>query len=76
MDRGDQMDQLDDFEEWLLAYGSAPSTVELYVQDVRRAYALGGPLERLLDDELAPKTRWHILAACRASSSSCQQTSV
>jgi integrase len=60
------MDSLDGFEEWLLTYGSAQSTASLYVHNVKRAYELGGPLERLSDDELAPKTRRHILAACRA----------
>ena len=58
--------KLEAFEAWLLRYGRGARTAALYVHDVRRAFALGGPLQRLSDDALAPKTLRHILAACRA----------
>lgn len=58
--------KLEHFEAWLRRYGRGARTAALYVHDVRRAYTLGGPLGRLSDDELAPKTLRHILAACRA----------
>jgi integrase len=58
--------QLDDFDAWLRDYGRAESTARLYVHNVRAAYRAGGPLKRLNDPLLAPKTRRHILAALRA----------
>jgi integrase len=53
------------FRNWLFEFGLAEGTVDIYSRNVRLAYAEGGPLVRLRDDGLAPKTRRHILASCR-----------
>lgn len=58
---------LERFADWLREYNKSDGTIDLYVTDVRRAWAAsGGPLSRLRDRQLAPKTRRHILAALRA----------
>ncbi|MBT8453026.1 MAG: tyrosine-type recombinase/integrase [Deltaproteobacteria bacterium] len=57
--------ELGGFSAWLGDYGLDGGTIRLYVHDVKRAYAQGGPLRRLRDRELAPKTLRHIKAACR-----------
>jgi integrase len=53
------------FRDWLSEHGLTKGTVDVYVRDVKKAGAAGGFLERLLDEELAPKTKRHILAASR-----------
>lgn len=63
---GPATQDLERFAAWLQKYGRGEGTAALYVRDVRHAYAAGGPLRRLGNDDLAPKTRRHILAACRA----------
>lgn len=57
--------QLHSFEQSLLTYGRSAGTASMYVRNVRLAYEGGGPLRRLKAN-LAPKTKRHILAACRA----------
>jgi len=57
-------DDLQAFRTWLLAQGLAKTTAEMYAYDVRSA-AKDGFAARLLDNELAPKTRHRILAAGR-----------
>jgi integrase len=57
--------ELQRFCEWLFDYGLSGGTVKLYRHDVKKAYAEGGPLKRLRNNDLAPKTLRHILAACR-----------
>lgn len=59
------MNNLEGFSEWLRRRGRDPGTAKLYVTDVRLALR-DGPIERLLDDGLAPKTKRHILAALRS----------
>jgi site-specific recombinase XerC len=58
--------ELDEFSGWLVKYGRAAGTAQTYRADVRLAFAAGGPLRRLRNEDLAPKTRRRILAACRA----------
>lgn len=58
--------QLEGFHNWICEYGRTNGTADLYVHNIRAAYRGGGPLKRLNDKSLAPKTRRHILAACRA----------
>lgn len=58
--------QLADFEAHLLDFGRSEGTAKGYVHDVRKAYRCGGPVKRLNNDELAPKTRQRILASMRA----------
>lgn len=53
------------FREWLEEFGLAEGTIDVYVYDMGQAFANGGILARLRDDDLAPKTRRHILAAGR-----------
>lgn len=66
--------QFADFEAWLLERGLSTETVDVYVRDLetaRRAGGIGrvrpgaGLLARLRSDEIAPKTKRHILAAAR-----------
>ncbi len=56
---------LESFREWLGDHGLSDGTIGVYAGDVKKAYEAGGFVERLTDDELAPKTRRHILAAAR-----------
>jgi site-specific recombinase XerC len=56
---------LEGFEEWLLDRGLVPGTVGVYTRDVATAQREGGLLARLRSDDLAPKTKRHILAAAR-----------
>lgn len=54
------------FREHLLDRGLTAGTVQVYVRDIAGAGRVkGGILERLRDEELAPKTKRHILAAAR-----------
>ncbi len=53
------------FREWLGDFGLSDGSIDLYVHNIRRAYHLGGPVKRLRDGDLAPKTRRHILTSCR-----------
>ena len=53
------------FETWLLEHGLTEGTVEVYVRDVATAQRGGGLLARLRDEDIAPKTKRHILAAAR-----------
>lgn len=55
----------DGFRTWLGEFGLGDGTIDGYVSDVRLALEAGGPLVRLRDEELAPKTRRRSLAACR-----------
>lgn len=55
---------LDGFRSWLGEYGLSEGTKDVYVRDVTKALSVGF-LDRLQDDELAPKTLRHILAGCR-----------
>jgi len=57
-------DDLRAFVAWLQAQGLAKTTAEMYAHDARSA-ADDGFAARLLDGELAPKTRHRILAAGR-----------
>jgi integrase len=57
--------EIERFRGHLGEYGLSPGTIKLYAHDVRKAYREGGPLRRLRDPELAPKTLRHISAACR-----------
>lgn len=57
--------ELDDFGRWLADFGLSEGTIRLYRYDVESAFARGGPVKRLKDRNLAPKTLRHILAACR-----------
>jgi integrase len=59
-------ENLEAFHEHLLKYGRVRGTADLYVHDIDKAYREGGPVARLGNSDLAPKTRRHILAACRA----------
>jgi integrase len=56
---------IDGFGEWLLDHGLVPGTVKVYTGDVAIALSKGGLLARLRSDDLAPKTKRHILAAAR-----------
>jgi len=61
---GDAPD-LDGFREYLSQFGLGDGTIALYAHDVTTALGAGGVVTRLKDDELAPLTRRHILAAGR-----------
>jgi site-specific recombinase XerC len=56
--------ELDRFEAWLREQGLAKTTAEMYAQDARSATEYGFKA-RVLDDQLAPKTRHRILSAGR-----------
>lgn len=56
---------VDAFRDYLGEFGLAAGTIDVYVGDLTKAYELGGFMDRLRDDALAPKTRRHILAAAR-----------
>lgn len=59
--------KLEQFSKWLIARGRSPLTAKNYVKDVRLSIAHSdGPLGRLLDKTLAPKTRRRTLAALRS----------
>ena len=53
------------FRSWLEDRGLTAGTVDVYLGDVKKAVEAGGFIQRLRNDELAPKTRRHILAAAR-----------
>jgi integrase len=53
------------FRDWLAQRGLSKGTIGVYARDVEKAVEAGGFIARLTDDELAPKTRRHILAAGR-----------
>lgn len=56
---------IDGFRAFLEESGLAAGTVNVYASDVALALEAGSFGARLRDDELAPKTRRHILAAAR-----------
>jgi len=56
---------LDSFRSWLGEHGLSQGTIDIYVRDIAIAGGAAGLPDRLRDDELAPKTRRHILAAGR-----------
>lgn len=59
--------KLEQFSKWLLDRGRSPLTAKNYVKDVRLSIKHpNGPLGRILDKSLAPKTRRRTLAALRA----------
>ena len=57
-------DDLRAFEVWLVDQGLASTTADMYRQDARSAAECGFKA-RLLDEQLAPKTRHRLLAAGR-----------
>jgi hypothetical protein len=63
---------LEDFRLWLRKYGKSKGTADQYAGDVRRAYAAGGPLERLVDKDLSPKYLHLIQAALKAWAEFCK----
>lgn len=56
---------IEKFRAWLFEFGLSEGTVDIYSHDIDKAFREGGLMDRLRDDELAPKTRRHILAAVR-----------
>ena len=56
------------FHSWLIRYGRAQKTAEIYCYHIGRAHREGGVLARVVDRELAPKSRHAIMAAGRAYS--------
>ncbi len=56
---------IDGFRTYLEEMGLSAGTVDVYTRDVAIALEAGTLGGRLRDDELAPKTRRHILAAAR-----------
>jgi len=58
--------ELEEYKLWLRKYGRSKDTAEQYAVNVRRAYAVGGPLERLVDTELSPKYLRLIKASVKA----------
>ncbi len=56
---------MESFRAWLGTHGLSSGTIDVYARDVQKALDAGGFVPRLTDDELAPKTRRHILAAAR-----------
>lgn len=63
---------LADFQQWLRRYGRSITTATQYSRNVQRAYAAGGPLERLVDTELSPKYLRLIKASLRAWAEFCK----
>ena len=63
---------LSDFRTWLKKYGRSKDTAEQYSLNVQRAYAAGGPMERLVDAELSPKYLQLIKASLKAWAEFCQ----
>lgn len=53
------------FRSWLEERGLTAGTIDVYLGDLKKAVEAGGFVKRLRNDELAPKTRRHILAAAR-----------
>lgn len=56
---------LEPFRNWLVEHGLSDGTIGVYIRDIRHCFDAGGVMTRLRNDELAPKTRRHILAAAR-----------
>lgn len=57
--------QIDAFREYLGEHGLSSGTIDVYVTDVEKAFDAGGFVPRLREEDLAPKTKRHILAAAR-----------
>lgn len=57
--------QLAAFRAWLEEHGLSAGTIDVYITDVEKAIEAGSFVDRLRDDDLAPKTKRHILAAAR-----------
>jgi len=55
---------LSSFRAWLAEHGLSESTLEVYLRDVRKGLEVG-LVARLRSDDLAPKTKRHMLAAAR-----------
>jgi len=55
---------MEGFRSWLAEYGLSDATLEVYLRDVRKGLE-EGIVDRLLSDDLAPKTKRHMLAGCR-----------
>lgn len=55
---------LEPFRAYLGEFGLSPDTITMYARDVDKALA-AGVRERLLGDDLAPKTKRHVRAALR-----------
>jgi integrase len=65
-------EDLDDYRVWLRKYGKSKDTAGQYAMNVRRAYAAGGPLERLVDTDLSPKYLQLIKASLKAWAKFCK----
>ena len=55
---------MDGFRAWLGEFGLSEGTLDVYIRDVTKAREVG-IIDRLRDEDLAPKTKRHILAGCR-----------
>lgn len=53
------------FVTWLEEFGLSPGTIDVYVTDIRKSAEDGGFIQHLRSDELAPKTKRHVIAAAR-----------
>jgi integrase len=65
-------EDLDNYQLWLRKYGRSKDTAEQYAANVRRAYEAGGPLERLVDNDLSPKYLRLIMAALKGWAKFCK----
>jgi integrase len=65
-------EDLVDYRTWLRKYGRSKDTAEQYAMNVRRAYAAGGPLERLVDTDLSPKYLRLLQASLKTWAEFCQ----
>jgi integrase len=65
---------LADYRLWLRKYGKSKDTADQYADNVRRAYAAGGPLERLVDTDLSPKYLHLIKASLKGWAKFCGDT--
>lgn len=60
-----ESEKYDDFRNWLLSYGRDEKTASLYCLHVDKAIREGGFLVRVVDKNLAPKSRHAIMAAAK-----------
>ena len=65
-------EDLNDFDAWLRKYGRSEGTATQYVMNVRRAYEVGGPMERLVDTDLSPKYLQLIKASLKTWAEFCK----